>query len=754
MTLISIHSSGFDKPNRLQDKKDEEYHVRYAKFCLSSTVSGNYQDFIRKTQLNKAFYKGGDNQWMEEDIESFLKDDSNQSRNRIKVVNNVIRPMVEQFRGNANRMTINASLKALSGRSITRRDEALSEQMFYYDISFDYPDFAEVIKRAYSVGDSAEETETIFFNHYTDEYAYQMNKLLDYIEELNEFQSMQIKISEDIALSGLGVVEGREEAGHLIFDSVEPEEFIRDTSAKKYDLTDSEFMGRAFPMHPTNIYERYQPKQDDADAIERFVKLNAGMNPSNSQEGYNDRAVSSSNGQTGSLKVPVYTIYWRDCSKEEWGYVMGDFGYPKLERINWKGFDNDLEPKYTDESLIDPPNTPKNKSVFKGKNKRRMYNEVIRYCSFIPSDILMTAEPSHSKRKVADVVLDFGVYDYQEISLTNPSKAKFPFKCYCWGYVDGEILSPVDDAISPQRFINRVLSASEGIINMSGGEGPVLDMDTVDPQDARDGTIERNMKQGKPIFVKTKGRGVPNSVGKYDTTPGSGAYQMMQLIPIMKEIVQSSTGINEPLQGQPTGADQLVGVTEILIERGSIMQEPFYKAIERIFIQMYQMSATVGKRIYIENDRNLVIATGDGGAEIIKLSEDMLNEDFRLFVKRDNSDETLRNIANQQLNQFLEMQLIDQTIYANLFNRSKPDDVARSLRQYAAVKVQAAQDSAKAEAQMQEEQAIEGDANLMMAEDEQKRVEASNKEDKQLDREHELEKEIDKAAIAGMNQGN
>ena len=55
---------------------------------------------------------------------------------------------------------------------------------------------------------------------------------------------------------------------------------------------------------------------------------------------------------------------------------------------------------------------------------------------------------------------------------------------------------------------------------------------------------------------------------------------------------------------------------------------------------------------------------------------------------------------------------------------------------------------------MQEEQAIEGDANLMMAEDEQKRVEASNKEDKQLDREHELEKEIDKAAIAGMNQGN
>lgn len=751
MTLINIAVSNFDKPNRLSDVKDEEYHVRYGKFCIANTNSGTYSYFLEKTRVNRNFYKGGDYQWLEEDIDSFLKDDTNQSRNRIKVVNNVIRPMVEQYRGNANRMTINASVKALSGRSLDRRDKALAEKMFFFDVSFDYPDFAEVLKTTYQVGETAQETQDIFFDYYQDEYAYNMNKLLDYIQSLNEFKDKQMPIAEDIALAGIAIMEGRQEAGHLVFDKVEPEEFAWDSSAKKPDLTDAEYMMRAYPMNPTNVYEQYQPSQTDADSIERYVRLNAGINPNASNSNdytYQSTASSSVSG----LKVPVYKVFWRDCSYEEWGYVLTEYGYPKLERVNWKGYDNDQEPKYTDADLIDPPANPTNKKLFGKKKKRKAYNEVIRYCIFIPSDILMTAEPHHSKRKIADVVLDYGVYDYQETSLTNPSKAKFPFKVSTWGYVNGEVLSPVDDAISPQRFINRVLSASEGIINMSGGEGPILDMDTIDPQDAQDGTVERNMKQGKPVFVRTKGRGVPNSVGKYDTTPGAGAYQMMQLIPLMREVIQSSTGVNEPLQGQTSGSDQLVGVTEIMVERGSLMQEPFYKAVEHIFIQMYQMSCTIGKRIYIENERNLVIATGDGGAETIKLSEDMLNEEFSLFVKRDNSDEMLMQTANKQLLEFKELGMIDDSIYANLYNRSKPDDVARALRQFALAKSMAAKETAAAESQMAEEAEVMQDANLVMADDEQKRVEASNKEDRALDAQNQREAEIDKAAMAAMSK--
>ena len=67
------------------------------------------------------------------------------------------------------------------------------------------------------------------------------------------------------------------------------------------------------------------------------------------------------------------------------------------------------------------------------------------------------------------------------------------------------------------------------------------------------------------------------------------------------------------------------------------MQEPFYHALASVFVQMHQYTATVGKTLYIDNERELAIAVGDDGVEIIQLSTDMRNEDFRVFIKRDNS---------------------------------------------------------------------------------------------------------------------
>lgn len=746
-----------DKPNRLTAKKDAEYHVRYGKFAVSNSYNGNYYRFVNKTRLNRGFYKGGDYQWLEEDIESFLKDDTGQSRNRIKVVDNIIRPMVEQYRGNANRMTINASVKAISSRAMTRKERALNEQMFRFRTAFEYPEFFSIMEEKYAIGETAESTRQIFMNHYRDVYAKVMNQLLDNIQEENQFQDMQMPIALDIALSGLGVVEGRHESGKIVFEKLEVEEFVFDSQCKRFDLRDSQYMGRLKAMSPTYVYEKYNPGKTDVDAIERYVTLNSGIPSDGSYNGRRESVNNSGNlDQTlfSGIRVPVYQMYWKDMEKEEWGYVDSGFGYPKLVKINWGGYNNDQEPEYTDADLITPPDTETTRVVFKGKNKVTAYNEVLRYCHFIPSDVLAKAEPYHSKHKPADIVLDHGIYQYSQVTLNNPSKVEFPFKCGTWGYIDGEILSPVDDAISPQRLINRVLSASEGIINMSGGEGTVIDKDAVDPQDAIDGTIDRNMKQGKAVYLSTRGKGIPNSIGKYDTTPGGGAYQMMQLIPIMKEISQSSTGVNEPLQGQSMGNDQLVGVTELMIERGSLMQEPFYKAIESIFMQMFEMGCTVGKAIAIENEEQLIIATGDEGSEIIKMSKDMINEDFALSVKRDNSDEQLKNTANTQLFQFKEMGMIDETIYANMYNRSKPDDVATAIRQFAIAKQIAAEKDGAAQAAQAEEMAIEEDANLMMADEEGKRQEG--RQDQMMDKQQQqaIEAKINDAALQEMaNQG-
>lgn len=762
MSNFSIDASRFDRPNRIttpeSDKNTPEYHVRQAKFAISTNSISLRSDFLRRVKINKAFYRGGDNQWIfDEDIEAFLKDDTNQERNRIKVVNNVIRPIISQFKGNANRLELNAAVEIISETSQSRMMSALSERIFKYKETMDAsPVFRESLKDKFNVGDTEQETEEIFMNEYVDEFVDQGNKLINYIERINRIDQYKIKLAEDIALSGLGVMYGCEKRGHLKFEPIEPEDFIYDSSARRYDLSDSDFQGMVKMMLPTDIYEAYNLTAAQCEVIENYVN-NIGTAANHLVQ--NDNVFSSYGRRNVSgLQVSVFKIYFKDVQKEEWGYVVNEYGYKHLVKINFI-YPGEKEVRYTDADLVEPPMNNKTKKLFKGKNKVNTYNEILRYCYFIPSEYLASVEPNEEKRKkISDIVLDYGIYDYQETTLEDPSDVKFPFKSFTWGYVDGEIISPVDDAISPQRFINRILSVTESNINNSGGSNTIIDLDALDPDDVEDGTVSRDIKQGKPIYIRSKGRGVPNMVGKYDNTPSEGIYKMFDIIPAMKEVIQSTTGVNEPLQGgaQQGGGTQLVGVTELLIQRGSLMQEPFYKAIEEIYIQMYDMMVTVGKMIYLENERVLSNIVGDKGAQVFKLSKGIINEDLRAFVKRENSDEMLKSQANQMLQVFLEQGLIDEKVFANLYGRSIPTDVTRELRKFTAAKIAAERQAEKRAEQQQEQMAIEQDANMAMAYDseveaQQRQVTADLAKEKMkgMNRENEM---ITKAVLEKQNQ--
>ena len=715
-----------DRPDRVRTNNkdnDPDYHRRMGRHTLYQSSFSSHSNWYDRIKVNKAFYIGQDNQWMfDEDIEAFLKDDTNQRRNRIKVVNNIIRPMVEQYRGNANRMSINASAQSISSRSKTRRDTALDEQLLNFDIAMDVPEFADLLKETFGLSDTKNDTISRFSNLYVDEFAESITKLIQYVKDLNQMQEMQIRIAENLALTGLGVLEGFEQGGHYRFDVVESDEFFFDTSARRPDLSDAEFMGRYYMMLPTDIYERYDVSPQIAEEIEQFVRINSGLT-GNLYDTNNLKTTHAYNQQRFN-RVPVYRVFWRDTDYSEWGYVESEFGYQKLVRINYVE-EGEEEPRYTDADLVEPPQSKKNDKIFKGKKKAKRYTDVVRYAVFIPSEVLAAPkEREEDKRKTADVLLDWGLYDHQESDLMDSNNVKFPFKAYCWAYIDGTVVAPVDDAISPQRLINRVMSVTEQNINNSGGSNVVIDEDKVNPDEIADGTVARNIKQGKPIFVRSRGVGVQNVVTTYDNTPKAGTYAMFDIIPILKQFTQETTGINEPLQGQSTGSDQLVGVTEILLERGSLMQEPFYHAVSNIFLQAYQSVATIGRNIYVDNQRELAISVGDQSADVINLSAEMKLEDFRVFIKRTNNEDTLKKQADQLLLGLAEMQFIDQNTFAKLYGNSTPEQVTKALRQEAVLRTEVAKQEAQAQtqlAQQQEAAQIEaGQAQL----DEARRLEA------------------------------
>lgn len=705
-----------NKPNRLNVKKEyggktknesEKYHLDYAKWAITNSHTTFRTKWLARTNVNKNFYKG--NQWLDrEDTEAFLKDTTGQVKNRIQIIHNLIRPMVEQYRGNSIILKINAAAKSVSNKAVNRREKALERQLFKTRVANEFEGIGQIQRNNDpSIGQNVSETTQIFNNLYVDTYVRDINSLLRYVSNLNEFDEMKPRLAQNLALSGLAVTRAYEHGGDQRYEVIESENFFWDTNARKYDLSDSMYQGEFKSRDPSFIFERWQRLKDEQrKAIETYVSTTGShtdVTSGHSHDSYGHHT------QVSNTRVPTYRVFWKDIEKYTYGWVNDEYGYPYLVRINHKE-PGEEQPKWTEEDLIDPPNSTRNRRLFKGGKKTRdMYVDILRFCEFIPGELIAAniKDPAKKKEANVDIALDWGIAPYQETDYLDVASVKFPFKAYCWGYVDGEVFSPVDDAINPQRFVNRVLSVAESQINNSGGANIIVDEDATTTQDGAEG-VYNDVMQGKPVSVRTKGRGVPNAVGSYDATPRAGTYKLFEIVPIMKNFVQDSTGVNEALKGESIGQDQLVGVTQSLIQRGSLMQEPFYHAIARVFVQMHQHTATVGKRMYIENERELAIAVGDDGVETLKLAKDMKHEDFRVFVHRENSDEALQQQANQMLMVFKDFGFIDDVTFGDHFNRSTPHEVTMAMRQSLGVRAESQRRAAQeAEAQVQQQAAQE-----------------------------------------------
>ena len=669
-----MFSTGRIRPNKLTSKKDKHYHREYAKFCLSSMSNYIYRRFINRCLINWSFYKGQDGQWIfDEDIEAFFLDESGDVRNRLKWTKNVIKPMVQQYVGNAIRLSYDAKAKCISDFVINKREEELSKLKALQKVADAMPFFKDIIKNFAPIEDTELETEELFYNTFVETYEKDINNLIEFIANEVNMDELKVQITRNLAICGLGIYKGYEAGDNYVAESVNPLFFGWDMSAKKPDLSDAEFMHDWYYMDSPSIFEKYQHiTPDERELIENY----SNSNTQNSMHKIVNGIYTIPGG-----KVPVYEVYWKDIEKREYGWVMDEYGYPYYTMVN------NEDSIYTDKDLIEPA-TEKHKEEMGGKKKHTIYVDIVRYCIIIPQE-----EIGHGG---GDIILEYGILPYQEKNLYDPANVRFPYKCYTYIYDRGEVLTPLDDVIDPQRFLNRTLSVVESHMANMRGTGTVISKSAVDDRDG-EADITRNINSSKPIFVDTDRVGsVQNAIGTYGTNIGGGTLQMFQVIQQVQQSIQDVTGVNEAMTGTQGGSDVLVGVIEAQIQRGSLVQEPFYWALTSILRQAYEHMATVGKAIYHDNPRKLAMMVGDEGMSRIEITKDHLLQDYRIFIKRSETPEQGVAAANQLLFTLLQAGLIDQVIFANLFNRASPDLVADALRKYSRDKMMAQQMSDKA----------------------------------------------------------
>lgn len=705
--MINNHSTFVERPNRLLDKKDELYHSKYGRWILNQVFNTQYRKFQAKYALNWEFFKGGAGQWvLEEDLESFFLDDTGGVRNRIRISQNLIKPMVKQFEGNAIRMDFNARAEGVNNDAVNRMEKMLDKMHFFHQVEAADPDMSRVIRDNVPLGETFQDTEELVRANPQDIIKEQVNALLKAMKRDVDAEEVKVRLARYLALSGMGIYKGRHYNGKYVGECVIPGSFIFDTGARKPDLSDGGFMGEWMFYDVPTLFERYQKLTHDQrrDIEGTAVQESTGTY----QKMYNSMF------NIGVNRIPVYELYWKDFSEDEYGWIRDENDYIVFERINSD------HTNYTKADLVNIEDLNEEQlSQSKGKVSEMIYVDHLRYCTFIAKEDISTQENTE------DIVLEYGILPYAERYNYAPDSVKWPYKVYTWAYENGEVLSPIDDAIDPQRMINRMTSVQESHVNSSHGSGAIIAREAIDDE----ANVISDMNQSKPIVVEAAAMGgVQNSVGAYTSNLGKDSPAVASIINQMKIAMQDMTGINEAMTGTMGGSDKLVGVMQEQINRGTILQEPFYFALTRIMTSAFEQMINLGKKIYADNPRRLAIMVGDQGREILTHIKQMSIEDFRLYVERVSGEENIIQLGTELTIGLLQLGLLSPEVAAELMGKSDTDQVYAAMRSHMTqMTIAKKEQNDRDNAMMEEQQAIQSaNEEAMMLADQQEKDRAQD----------------------------
>ena len=160
-----LSASAYTKPNKNDEKYKglpEVYFSDYSKWAIFSSSISDHDEWLDMIELHKQFYKN--KQWgTREDVESFLKDETGAERRRIQVVFNQVQPMVEQFRGNALQLAINARAESISSDVINRREFEWGKLLLKTQTANQFKNLGNVLRaNNKEIGETEEESKEIF----------------------------------------------------------------------------------------------------------------------------------------------------------------------------------------------------------------------------------------------------------------------------------------------------------------------------------------------------------------------------------------------------------------------------------------------------------------------------------------------------------------------------------------------------------------------------------------------------------------
>lgn len=661
--MIFPKINGAIRPDRLKDEKDEKYHINMARWSLSRCDNSWLYWNMYKYYINFNFYTN--RQWIfNEDIQPFLNDDVSM-RNRVRWEYNVIEGYVNRVSGQAVKIEYNRRAYNATPQADKHKTQEWSKVALMWNIAQRMPLLKEKLTIQYNLQDTLEATKQLFDEKWIDVTDVAINNLIRNTENRNNFKSLQTQLSIDKTLAGIAVLRDDIINNKQIFERVNPSLFFYDVAAQRSDLQDGAYMGEIETPTAGEIIEISGCDSETATLIYA------------SQDYYSSNVVNQFNNTFGvpQGRFPVYRIYFRDIDKYEFGWVASEIGMPLIQRITEENKANVIPLNSLSESMKRQLSGNNNADI-KSDGTIKKFDETIRYCRLLPKEFL---------RGKVDVVLGWGEVDCPNTNQQDPFQKMYPYHIDTYIYQLGQLYTPTDSLVKPQRLLNRLISIMESTMNQIRGSGVIIDSNGLPDAAGNDaqGMVQEQINQGKTVFLdgtRLPG-GITQSVVPYSSAPQLQAVSgMMSIVNGIQTMAQNNSGMNRDLTG--TGAGTSVGVMQNNISQGNLMFETFFNGIDTLFRSVYYSIANRGRKYYAKNEMELFEMYGARESNYIRFTKDMMLHDMNIELKR--VDTSFINIEqnNMLLVQLRNLGLLGDTQVAELWGRAEGDEIAYSMRDY------------------------------------------------------------------------
>lgn len=684
-----INIAPCDRPDYYtpESEKDEKYDRDCWRHYLGCQQSV-YMDWFNATAaINTAF--ANELVWgMPEDKEMFLMD-KGQTTTRRALKSPLIRPMVTRLVGQLSQVSIQARVTAETQRAKTRLEDQKKMAVLMARAAQAGGEMQRAVQTIAGLGPDEEQAQTKVEETYQDMLIPPVNSMLTMSSKDSDLESMRRQFGESLAVSGVCAAHAIIVGSKWIWKYLNPDELIFDVNANRSDLSDGEYVGCRPLQNVPSLCEQYQPSAAKIKALDSMTK----------QGGGNETSVRA----TWPNKAPrPHTIYWKDQKYVTRGFVQGPTG-PMMVSIGEINPDTG-KADWTMDDVIEPI---KNRFTadWTGRTSRKCI-QYIRYCTGIPYEYCPSGNGDMNEpAKIEDLILAHGVYPLQEADPDHIENVRFPIKFSTWSYMNGFIVAPVTAAVSPQRVQNQVLSDIVWRMSKASIGSYVIDKNSMVSGGMKEKQVLFNLKEGDPITVNAAHLGgAQNAVTRAEGNLSQDFFAMWELISKLREMAEASTGMYAENYGEPGSANKLVGVQQLQLQQSSIMQRPYYDAIQRLYEQMHQFTAQAGRQFYIRHPWVLENMVGTEGMDVLLASKDMELEQFRVGVKLALNSDQVKEGSDALIMQAYQLQLLDPESVGDLLGNSYPEDVYQRIRTFTKEKKQADMQMA----QMQEKQAQAG----------------------------------------------